>query len=194
MTVDASRSCLGLATSIGSAIRQIVVSRVLLAAAAPPALPGSSMSNGSLAPPLDAITRLFRSARYRRHAPGDGPDEAGQLAGDRGGDDIGRLAAAGEFAIARAQSELRFPGDLADWPRLRFLPEPQLPADTGREAVIPGRLDQQPTSGVVAGLGEAAASDAGAARMLRGHQSEIGHQLAWIGKAREVTQFGGQCR
>jgi hypothetical protein len=51
MTVDASRSCLGLATSIGSEIRQIVDARVLLAAAAPPALPGSSMSNGSLAPP-----------------------------------------------------------------------------------------------------------------------------------------------
>src|ERR1700731_2672807 len=91
MTVDASRSCLGLATSIGSAIRQIVVARVLLAAAAPPALPGSSMSNGSLAPPLDAITRFFRSARCRRHAPGDGPDEAGQLPFDRGRDDIGRF-------------------------------------------------------------------------------------------------------
>jgi hypothetical protein len=42
MTVDASRSCLGLATSVGSAIRQIVVARVLLTAAMPPALPGSS--------------------------------------------------------------------------------------------------------------------------------------------------------
>ncbi len=41
MTVDASRSCLGLATSVGSAIRQIVVARVLLTAAVPPALPGS---------------------------------------------------------------------------------------------------------------------------------------------------------
>src|SRR6516165_4105574 len=66
-----------------------------------------------------------RAARHRRHAPGNGPDEAGQLAGDRGGDDIGRLAGAGEFAIARAQSELRFPGDLADRPRLLLLPEPQ---------------------------------------------------------------------
>src|SRR6516164_8092812 len=69
MTVDASRSCLGLATSVGSATRQIVDTRVLLTAAVPPALPGSSMSRGSLAPPLDAITRLFRSARRRRHAP-----------------------------------------------------------------------------------------------------------------------------
>src|ERR1700732_1603187 len=44
----------------------------------------------------------------------------------------------------------------------------------------------------VAGLGEAAAFDAGTARMLRGHQPEIGHQLARIGKAREVAQFGDQ--
>src|SRR6266478_9143337 len=90
MTGDASRSCLGLEACVGSATRQIVVSRVLLTAAAPPALPGSSVFGGSLAPPSDAITRLFRSPRRRRHAPGDGPDEAGQLAGDRGRDDVGR--------------------------------------------------------------------------------------------------------
>src|ERR1700736_1387638 len=55
MTVDTSRSCLGLATSVGSAIRQIVDARVLLTAAAPPALPGSPKLSGSLAPPLAAI-------------------------------------------------------------------------------------------------------------------------------------------
>jgi hypothetical protein len=31
-------------------------------------------------------------------------------------DDIGRFAAAAELTIARAQSQLRFPGDLADRP------------------------------------------------------------------------------
>jgi hypothetical protein len=103
MTVDASRSCLGLETCVGSAIRQIVFARVLLTAAAPPALPGSSVSGGSLAPPLAAITGFFRSTRRRRHAPGDGPDEAGQLTGDRGRDDIGRFAGAGELAIAAAR-------------------------------------------------------------------------------------------
>src|SRR5260221_10583449 len=123
MTVDASRSCLGLATSIGSAIRQIVVARVLLAAAAPPALPGSSMSNGSLAPPLDAITRFFRSARCRQHAPGDGPDEAGHLAGHRGGGNIGPLAGAGDLAIARTQPHLRLPRELTGPPWLLLLPE-----------------------------------------------------------------------
>ena len=47
MTVDASRSCLGLETCVGSAIQQIVDARVLLTATAPPALPGSCMSDGS---------------------------------------------------------------------------------------------------------------------------------------------------
>src|SRR6516225_6132501 len=179
MTADASWSCLGLATSVGSTIRQIVDARVLPTAA----LPRISMSSGSLAPPLDAITRLSRSAHRRRHEPGDGPDEAGQLAGDRGGDDIGRLAAAGEFAIARAQSELRLPGDLADQLGLALLPEQQVTADPGREAVGPGRLDQQPASRVIAGFGDAAASDAGTAGMLTRHQPEIGHELARIGEA-----------
>src|SRR5437879_11000849 len=55
MTVDTSRSGLGLATSVGSAIRQIVDARVLLTATAPPALPGSPKLSGSLAPPLSAI-------------------------------------------------------------------------------------------------------------------------------------------
>jgi hypothetical protein len=53
MTVDASRSCLGLATCVGSAIRRIVDARVLLTATVPPALPGRSVSDGSLVPPLD---------------------------------------------------------------------------------------------------------------------------------------------
>src|SRR5580704_17524228 len=99
MTVDASRSCLGLGTCVGSAIRQIVDARVLLTATAPPALPGSRMSAGSLAPPLGAITRFPRLACRHRHMPGDGPDEARQLAGNRGGDDIGRLAGPSEPAI-----------------------------------------------------------------------------------------------
>src|SRR6516164_9242416 len=135
MTADASRSCLGLATSVGSAIRQIVDARVLQTAAVPPALPGSSMSRGSLAPPLDAITRLFRSAHRRRHAPGNGPDEAGQLTRDRGGDHIGRLATAGELAIAGTKPKLRLRGDLAVRLGLFLLPEQQLATDPRREAV-----------------------------------------------------------
>src|SRR6516165_3708462 len=129
MTVDVSRSCLGLETCVGSATQQIVVARVLLTATAPPALPSSSVSSRSLAPPCDAITGLLRSARRWRQAPGDGPHEARQLTGNRGRDDIGRFAAARELAIAHAQPQLRFPGDLADRPGLPLLSEPQLTVD-----------------------------------------------------------------
>src|SRR6266581_2460575 len=80
MTVDASRSCLSLATCVRSATRQIVDARVLLTATVPPALPGRSVSDGSLAPPLDVITQVLRSAGRHRHLPSDGPDETRQLA------------------------------------------------------------------------------------------------------------------
>ena len=108
MTVDASRSCLGLGTCVGSVIRQIVDARVLLTATARPALPGRSMSEGSLAPPLEYDHAFLRSARRRHHMPSDGPNEAGQFAGDRGGDDIGRLAGSGELAKAGAQPQCAF--------------------------------------------------------------------------------------
>src|SRR5277367_2074952 len=123
MTVDASRSCLGLGTCVGSAIRQIVEARVLLTATAPPALPGRSVSDGSLAPPVNGITRFLRLACGHRHLPCDGPDEARQLAGDRGGDDIGRLAGPGKLAIPRAQPHLPLPGDVADRLGLVLLPQ-----------------------------------------------------------------------
>src|SRR6202007_2312796 len=141
MTVDTSRSCLGLETCVGSATRQIVVTRVLLTATVPPALPSSSVSGGSLAPPLDAITGFFRSACRRRHAPGDGPDAARQFTGDRGSDDIGRFAAAGKLAIARAQPQLRLPGNLADRLWLALPPPPQLPGYPGPGAASPRRRD-----------------------------------------------------
>ena len=94
--------------------RRIVEARVLLTAAVPPALPRRSVSAGSLAPPFDAIMQFSRSARRYRHLPGDGPDKTCELAGDGGGDDIGRLSGAGEPAIAGTEPGLRFPGDLAD--------------------------------------------------------------------------------
>jgi hypothetical protein len=65
MTVDAARSCLGLGTCVGSSTRQIVVARVLLTWAAPPALPGRSVLGGLLAPPLQCdlgFIALSRSA------------------------------------------------------------------------------------------------------------------------------------
>ena len=194
MTVDASRSCLGLVACVGMVIRQIVDARVLLTATAPPALPARSVSEGSLAPPpVDPITQCLRSAR-RHHMASDGPDEASQFAGNRGGDNIGRLAGSGEPAIAGTQPQLPLPGDVTDRLGLALLAQQQLATEPGWEAVAPCRLDQQPAGSSVAGLGDAAASDTGAARIFGRDQSEIGHKLARIGKAREIAQFGDQRR
>ena len=88
--------------------------------------------------------------------------------------------------------DVRLPGNVADRLGLLLLSQKQLAADPRREAVTPGRLDQQPAGRAVAGFGEAAASDACTARMLARHQPEIGHQLARIGEAREVAQFSDQ--
>jgi hypothetical protein len=76
MTVDASWSCLGLGTCVGSATRQIVLARVLLTATALPALPEKSVSVGSPAPPWDVITYGLRSDYRDWHLPGDGPNKA----------------------------------------------------------------------------------------------------------------------
>ncbi len=162
MTVDASWSCLGLETCVGSVLRQIVVASVLLTATASPVLPGSSVSDGLSAPSLDAIKPLHRSVCRQRHAPGDRPDEADQVAGERGGDDVGRLARAGELVV-RAQPELCRPGNFGDRLGLLLLPEQQLTADPGGKAVAPGRLNERSTGG--AGSRRAVSGEAVLSRM-----------------------------
>jgi hypothetical protein len=99
-------------------------------------------------------TLMGGSKPHDRSAAGDGPDKAGQFTGDRGGDDVGRFAGAGELAISGTEPKLRLPGDLADRLGLRLLTKQQLAADPRREAVAPGRLDQQPAGRAVAGLGD----------------------------------------
>ena len=155
MTADASRSCLGLGTCVGSSIRQIVDARVILTATAPPALPGRACQivRGRLP--------RMRSRDATAHSAAGGtcwaiahtkPASSRAIAS---GDDIGRLAGPDEPAIARAQPHLPLPGDVADRLWLPLLSQQQLPADPGREAVTPGRFDQQPTGRAIAGLGEA---------------------------------------
>ena len=94
MTVDASRSWLGLVACVGVVIRQIVDGRVLLTATVPPALPGGRLLGGSLAPPLDGATFSPVSLASLSHGE-RWPHETRQFAGDRSGDDSGRLAGPG---------------------------------------------------------------------------------------------------
>src|SRR5271169_5691501 len=115
MTVDASRSCLGLATCVGGDGP---------ADSGCEGSPDRGRASGAArkwvaksiagAPPLPVITRFLGSACLYCDLAGDGPDKAGEFAGDCGGDDIGGFAGPGEFAIARAQPHLSLPGDVAD--------------------------------------------------------------------------------
>src|SRR5205085_5037807 len=176
MTVDASRSCLSLGTCVGSVIRQIVHMRVLLTASAPPALLGERV--GWFAGASFGCDDAFLGVILPAAPAGRSPYEARQFAGDCSGDDIGRLPGPDEPAIARAQPHLSLPGDVADRLWLPLLSQQQLPADPGRKAVAPGGFDQQPTDRTITGLGEAAASDAGTARIRGWHQPELGHEMA----------------
>src|SRR5919106_5615554 len=101
------------------------------------------------------------------HHPGDRPDEAHHLTGDRRGHHYLRFAGRREAAVTVAEAQLRLPGDLADRLGQAFDPVEQLAADPGLHAVGPGALDQDPAGMGVAGLGDAAAADVRAARALR---------------------------
>src|ERR687892_1170775 len=114
--------------------------------------------------------------------PGDRPDEAHHLTGDRGGHDYLGFAGRRQAAVTIAEAELSLPGDLADRLGQTLEPVEQLAADPGLHAVGPGALDQDAAGMGVAGLGDAAAADTRAARVLRGHEPKVGHELAGVGE------------
>ncbi len=67
--------------------------------------------------PLLSLLNLQRgssSRLYRCDLAGDGPGEAEHLAGDGGGHQGGILALDAHAAIAGAEADLGFPGDVAD--------------------------------------------------------------------------------
>ena len=77
---------------------------------------------------------------------------------------------------------LRSPGDIANdfWQSLD--PIDLMTTDARLHSVSPGAFDQRASGMGVAGLGDAAASDGLAARLLARDQAEIGHELARVCK------------
>src|SRR3990172_3521124 len=138
MTFDASWSCLGLGTSVGSMTRLLVDARVLLTVTTSPTLPVNRMAGCSSAPPLVEDHRGL--SLDRGNLPRDCPDEACQLAGNRRRHHIRRLSGERELTVASAQPELGFPGNVADRLRQGFLAQTLLATDAGLEAVGACRL------------------------------------------------------
>ncbi len=90
-----------------------------------------------------------------RYLPSDRPQESRHLAGDRGHNDGRLLARGAEATIAGAQTDLRFPGDVAHRLGQPFEPRSQGLADPCRITIGPGRLDERPPRAPVACQGEA---------------------------------------
>ena len=113
--------------------------------------------------------------------------EACHLAGDRRDGHYARLARRHKMPVALEYQQLPFPGDVTH--RLRQILDPveKLPADAGLHPVAPCALDQRPACETAPGLGDPASTDAGAARVFRGRQPELGHQLSWAGEPVEVA-------
>ncbi len=82
----------------------------------------------------------------------DGPDEAAQLAGDRGHGDRLALASAHQCSVAPAKATLRLPGDLTNGSRRRCHLRLLVPADPRRMLIAPRTLHQNAPRPPVAGL------------------------------------------
>ena len=122
---------------------------------------------------------------------GDGPDKAGEFAGDRGDGDLGFLSAdAGEVDEAVVEASLGLPGDLGEGFGQAFLTFEQVWGDAGRAAVAPGRLDQGATSRAVAHFGDATLAAILAGGVFAGNQAQITHELGGMGKSVQIAQFG----
>jgi hypothetical protein len=168
-------------------IRLVVETRVLLAVTMPPALP----SVGCVFVCCDILCSCSASTSAR-------PCGWAALA-------IAQTKPANSRAIAAVttvsglpaaptcdtvgQSFLRLPRGVADRFGQTFLPQQLLATDPCREPIAPGGLDKHPPCRA------AAPSPRAAAGVLGRHQTEIGHELASIGEARDVAEFGNQrCR
>lgn len=75
---------------------------------------------------------------------------------------------------------------------LPFLSYLKTAVDLGIEAAVPARLDQHPACVRITTAVDRALSTAGAARVFRRDQAEIGHQRPWMSKAREVADLGNE--
>lgn len=86
------------------------------------------------------------------------PDEAGELASDRGDDEVGVLAAGTQAPELVSEPQLSFPGEVADLGFNGLGAAFDDGADLGGVSIRPRGLDQKCSCPVVAGAGDWALS------------------------------------
>src|SRR5215207_11636957 len=121
-----------------------------------------------------------------------GPQEAGELASDRGHDQVlGRLAG-GQPAEASAEPQLGRPRASDDLRVQALLAAGNLGPDARVVLVGPGRLDQLGAQVGVAGLGQVPATGLLAAGVLAGDQPAEPHERGCPSEPSPVADLGGQ--
>ena len=127
----------------------------------------------------------------------DCPDKAQQLSSDCGHNLPLILACHSQLHVALVQAILRFPGNFNDLRRNPLLSFTQLFPDTRQVPIAPGRFHHDASEVRVAGLGDAASSNAVATGVFARKYSAITHQLPCaLETGGDVAQFGGDrdCR
>jgi hypothetical protein len=116
----------------------------------------------------------------------NGPQEADHLTGDRGGCDLFRLLG-GEPVKDLVEAVLASPGVGEDRGILAFLPAPERRTHGRSAAVAPRGLNEHMTYAGVAGFGDRSKPTSVAGGVLTGHETEVGHELAWTLEAAQIV-------
>jgi len=124
--------------------------------------------------------------------PSERPDETGEFARDGDDDLVAQQSAGGEPTVARAQAQLRGPGEIGDRLGKSGLSSCDAHRDARAVAIGPGGLHQRAARRSVAAFGDGALTPAIAGGVLRGHQAKVAHEVAGIGETRHIPQFGNQ--
>src|SRR5262252_10156157 len=132
----------------------------------------------------------LRDVRARFPSRHGRPQEAHQLAGNRGHGDRRSFAVADEMAVAPMQPLLRPPRLPDDLIGLRLAPARQRAADRGAMAIVPGGLDEDPARVRIAGFRQRTPPVGLAGGVLARHQPQVGHELPGPAEALEVHDLG----
>jgi hypothetical protein len=114
-----------------------------------------------------------------------GPQEPGELPGDRGDDHVLGVLAGGQAPEAPAQPQLGRPGSGHHLRIQALLPSTQVDPDRGPVLVGPGRLDQLGAQVLVAALGDVAPPGRAAAGIFRGTRPQKPVNAAALGNRRQ---------
>src|ERR1700722_5751292 len=137
-----------------------------------------------------------RTSGPQRYVPADIPDKAGEVAGDGDADLVWiELASHSKTSPTFGQTQLGLPGDVAKYLGLALLAHLEGSGDLCLEAIGPSGLHQDAPRVFVAAFGDGTLATAQTARVLRGHQSEVGHERTRMFKPRQIPDLGdkGHC-